>query len=417
MEKAVQMPETQDAGKTAAKCAINTLGALAAGAPAAFLKISSRIAAETEMEVTPPAVYRYEADGTGWTVLDAKTWKLTVNDRNDYHCFFDKTDGFNCRFGAKVEDDPEYCGLSTEILDLEVSVNGCVPVPGSTNCRYCYKNNTNAAPTNMPFNTFKRIVDLFPKNLSQIAFGITGLKTNPDLGLMFEYCRKIGVVPNVTTVGADMDEEAKDMLCRWCGAVAVSCYTGAKDLCYRTIKELHDYAREKYGRDLHVNMHIVVSEDNMPHLREVLKDIAYKKVEGLKSVVLLRIKPKGRAARMNCKVSKETYTELVKFCLDNKISFGFDSCSATPVMEVLREIGRPELCVSCESCESSKLSAYINVKGEYWSCSFAEGTDFIKPINVLAYRSAAEWWNSDEVKKARFCKNPACKSCPIYELD
>ena len=404
-------------GKTAAEIISGTLKLLLSENKKAFLSVAARMMTPKHAPRSAPYVYRYEADGTGWTVLDSAAWKLTVNDRKDYHCFFSKLDGFNCRFGAKVEDNPEYCGLGPEILDLEISQNGCVPVPGSTNCRYCYKNNTNAKPTNMAFETFKKIIDSFPKNLSQIAFGITGLKTNPDMERMFEYCRGIGIVPNVTTVGADMDERMKDVLCKWCGAVAVSCYTGAKELCYKTIKELHDHAKEKYGRDLHVNMHIVVSKDNMAHLKEVLRDIADKKVDGLRSVVLLRIKPKGRAAKMDCKIPLDVYEELVSFCLENKISFGFDSCSATPVMEVLKKLGRQELCSSCEPCESSKLSSYINVRGQYWSCSFAEGTDFIKPVDVLAYASATEWWNSDDVRKCRFCENPACASCPIYDLD
>ena len=363
------------------------------------------------------SIYEYDVEGKAWTVFDGPTFKMTFDNDHTYHCFFDKTRGLNVRFGKEVEDDPTFCALGPEILDLEVSVNGCVPVPGSTNCRYCYKNNTNAKPTNMSFETFKQIVDSFPKNLSQIAFGITGLQTNPDLQQMFAYCRETGIIPNVTTVGADMNDAMKDMLCKYCGAVAVSCYTGAKELCYKTIKELHDYARDTYKRDLHVNMHIVVSNDNMPHLKEVLQDIADKKVDGLKSVVLLRIKPKGRASKMDCKISLSVYEELVKFCLDHQISFGFDSCSATPVMEVLKKIGKGEYCQSCESCESSKLSSYINVKGEYWSCSFAEGTDFIKPINVLDFKSAIDWWTSDEVKRIRFYSTPACKSCPIYNLD
>ena len=352
-----------------------------------------------------------------WTVVEGTHFKLTWCEDHSYNCFFSKATGLNIRFGKEVDEDIELCALGPEILDLEVSVNGCVPVPGSTNCKYCYKNNTNAKPTNMSFETFKQIVGSFPKNLSQIAFGITGLQTNPDLPKMLQHCRENGIVPNLTTVGADMTDEMKDMLCKWCGAVAVSCYTGAKELCYKTIKELHDYAREKYNRDLHVNMHIVVSKDNMPHLKEVLQDIADKKVDGLKSVVLLRIKPKGRASKMDCVVPLSIYEELVTFCLSNKISFGFDSCSATPVMEVLKKLGHPELCASCEPCESSRLSSYINVKGEYWSCSFAEGTSFINPINVLDFKSVADWWNSSEVLKARFPKSPACKSCPIYCLD
>lgn len=376
------------------------------------------LAAIAQSDIASVSKLTYQADDDTWTVYDGPTFKMTMNGSHTYHCFFSKLNGINLRFGKTIDDDPAYCGLGPEILDLEISQNGCVPVPGSTNCRYCYKNNTNAKPTNMRFETFKQIVDSFPKNLSQIAFGITGLKTNPDLEKMFEYCRKIGIIPNVTTVGADMDDHMKDVLCHWCGAVAVSCYTGAKDLCYKTIKELHDYAKEKYNRDLHVNMHIVVSNDNMPHLREVLKDISDKKVDGLKSVVLLRIKPKGRAACMDCHVSKDIYRELVTFCLSNNISFGFDSCSATPVMEVLTELGHPELCTSCEKCESSSLSAYINVLGQYWSCSFMEGrTDVIKPINVLEHEHAYDWWNSDPVKFVRQHTNGCKQSCPWYDLD
>ena len=359
----------------------------------------------------------YDVLGKKWRVYHGDNFKLTFCEDHSYNCFFSKTTGLNIRFGKEVEEDAEYCELGPEILDLEISVGGCPPVSGSSNCKYCYKNNTNRAPDNMSFETFKKIVDSFPINLSQIAFGITGLKTNPDLPNMLAYCREVGIVPNLTTVGADMDDEALDMLCKQCGAVAVSCYTDAKELCYKTIKQIHDYAKSKYNSDMHVNMHIVVSKDNMHHVRDVLKDIADKKVDGLKSIVLLRIKPCGRAKHMDCTVTKDMYKELVTFCLSNNISFGFDSCSATPVMEVLKELGKDELCGCCEPCESSKLSSYINVKGEYWSCSFAERTDFIKPINVLDYKSATDWWNSDEVKKVRFCKKPACKSCPIYNLD
>jgi hypothetical protein len=371
------------------------------------------------MQSDPSCIIKreYEVLGKKWTVYHGPTFKMTFCEDRHYNCFFNKLSGYNVRFGTEVDEDPDCCELGPEILDLEISVGGCVPVKGTTNCKYCYKNNTSAAPTNMTLEKFQQIISTFPINLSQIAFGITGLNTNPDLPAMLKICREVGIVPNLTTVGADMDGAIKDALCKYCGAVAVSCYTGAKELCYKTIKDLHDYAKSEYKRDMHINMHIVVSKDNMPHVREVLADIAAKKVDGLRSVVFLRIKPCGRAKNMDCIVPKSIYEELVEYCIDNDISFGFDSCSATPVIEVLTGIGRADLCSSCEPCESSKLSSYINVKGEYWSCSFAERTDFIKPINVLDYKSATDWWNSDEVLKVRDCKNPACKSCPIYNLD
>lgn len=380
-----------------------------------FIRVASTINGDKESKVLK---YSYTINNNKWIVFDAPSWKMTREITSlSYNCFFDKKTGLNIRFGKELDDDPEYCELGPEILDLEISVNGCVPVKGSENCKYCYKCNTNAPATNMSFDTFKRIIDSFPKNLSQIAFGITGLQTNPDLFKMLSYCRDIGIVPNLTTVGADLNEDVKDMLCSKCGAVAVSCYTGAKELCYKTIRELKSYAKEHYGKDMHINMHILLSKENKNHLIDVLKDIANKKVTGLKSVVFLRIKPCGRAKSMDCTLPISLYEEIVSFCIKNKISFGFDSCSATKVIEVLNNIGKPELSKCCEPCESSKLSSYINVKGEYWSCSFAERTTFIKPINVLSYDSVTSWWNSDEVKRVRFCKDPACKSCPIYNLD
>lgn len=361
--------------------------------------------------------FEYEVNGSKWVVYDSPAFKMTRNITDDsYNCFFSKETGLNIRFGKEVEDDPPFCELGPEILDLEVVVNGCLPVKGSENCKYCYKCNTNAASTCMTFETFKQIIDSFPKNLSQIAFGITSLHANPDLPKMYAYCKEVGIIPNLTTVGVDLDDEMKAMICSG-GACAVSCYPGAKELCYKSIKAIHDYGKEVMKKEMHVNMHILLSKWNKDHLMEVLKDIAEKKVEGLKSVVLLRVKPCGRATKMDCTIPLDLYEEVVRYCLDNDISFGFDSCSATPVMEVMKKISKPELCECCEPCESSKLSSYVNVNGEYWSCSFAERTDFIKPINVLAYKSATEWWNSDEVKKVRFCKNPACKSCPIFKLD
>ena len=362
-------------------------------------------------------VKEYDVLGRKWKVYHGDNFKMTFCEDHSYNCFFSKTTGLNIRFGKEVDDDVEFCELGPEILDLEIATGNCPPVKGSSNCAYCYKNNTSRCGKNMSFETFKKIVDSFPMNLSQIAFGITGLKSNPDMPKMFSYCREVGIIPNVTTVGVDMDDEILDVLCKKCGAVAVSCYTGAKELCYKTIKLVHDRAKEKFCRDMHVNMHILVSKQNMDHLRDVLKDIADKKVDGLRSVVFLRIKPKGRAENMDCTVPHSIYEELVDFCIKNNISFGFDSCSATPVMEVLKAMGKLELCTSVEPCESNRLSSYISVDGKYWGCSFAEGTDFIKPVNVLDYDSTISWWNSDDVKKARFCKNPACKSCPLYNLD
>lgn len=382
--------------------------------------------------------YHYPA--VDFWVYDSENIKivchLTQNGGNNYNYGFNKKTGFTIRYGNTVDDDPEYCPLGPEILDLEISVNGC-PKVGGHNCKFCYKNNTDQPPTNMDFSTFKTIVDSFPKNLSQIAFGITGTQTNPDFKTMLSYCKQLGIVPNYTLSGADLTDDIIEATKDCCGAVAVSCYEGNKDLCYNTIDRFH-----KLAPDIHVNMHIVLSEDTMPHVMDVLNDLKHvrtvskqikcqnkvvftidKKVpadprlEFLRHIVFLRIKPVGRAAKLNTKISLDTFRKVIDFCTENGIGYGFDSCSAPDVEQVLKDMGKPELITCIEACESSRLSSYINVKGEYWHCSFAERDPRVNSVKVTDYKVATTWWNSDAMNQFR--KHMNLKNgihCPMFDL-
>ena len=355
---------------------------------------------------------KYQVNDIKWNVLDTKFYKYTWCSDWSYHCFFNKVTGFTIRFGQQWNDEPKYCPLGPEILDLEISVNGC-PKVGGHNCKFCYKNNTDKPPTNMSFDTFKHIFDSMPKCLYSIAFGITGTQTNPDFPKMLQYCFENDVIPNYTLSGADLTDEILDVTSKYCGAVAVSCYEGNKQLCYNTIKRMYEGSNKK----LHVNMHIVLSEDpiQLAHLWDVLKDIKNKKVTGLRNIVFLRIKPVGRAGKMDCKIHLDTYEKLLKYCFDNHIGFGFDSCSAKTVVKVLQKMGKGNLSQYCEPCESSRFSSYIAVDGRYWNCSFCERSEWFKPINVLDYNDFREVWNMPEVVRVRNIETD--RSCPVYDLD
>jgi len=76
---------------------------------------------------------------------------------SSYNYNFDKRSGLFMRWGEKPEDDPTFAP-APEILDLEISVNGCPGINGTT-CPFCYKGNTSGPPTNMSFATFKAIFD------------------------------------------------------------------------------------------------------------------------------------------------------------------------------------------------------------------------------------------------------------------
>ena len=83
----------------------------------------------------------------------------------EYHFVFDMSNGFFARWGKNKEDDPEFSPFGPEILDLELSTI-C-----HRGCKFCYKSNM-AQGKNMSFDTFKIIFDKFPKQLTQIAFGV-----------------------------------------------------------------------------------------------------------------------------------------------------------------------------------------------------------------------------------------------------
>jgi hypothetical protein len=269
----------------------------------------------------------------------------------------------------------------------------------------------------MKLDEFKKLVDFMPKNLSQIAFGITGVYSNPDFFDIMSYAKSIGISPNYTTNGVDLDDKAIDKTLELCGRIAVSCYEGAKEICYNTLKRVGERAKA-LNKKFPCNIHIVLSKDTYGHVMDVLNDAKEGKIENLGAIVILRIKPVGRAKMLDCVIPKEYYDNIVKFCLDNNIKFGFDSCGAKQVERVLCELDKEDLVTFIEPCESSKFSSYFNWKSEYWSCSFCENNhDIMNALDPFKFNSFSEFWNSDEIKKVRFPEKCACASCPWYNLD
>lgn len=370
-------------------------------------------------------VYQLE-DNSIWKVYDNNFFKITYSDNYIQH--FNKKTGTTFRFGKTIDDDPTMCPLGPEILDLEISVNGCPKINGH-NCKFCYKNNTDKEPINMSLDTFINIISRFPKNLNQIAFGITGCKTNPDFPKMIECCHSVfGIVPNYTLSGADIqnlnDEKSREVYeatLRYCGAIAVSCYPGAKELCYKTIKmfSVNNFYRwfNNSKKMLQINMHIVLSKDNMIHIMDVLNDIKNGKVLGLNSIVFLRIKPVGRASLMDTTITDDELDKVISFCEENNISYGFDSCSAHNVIKLYEKTNRLKNIDFCEPCESSRFSSYINVHGQYWHCSFCENNPNYKPLNVFDYDDFHSLWMSKELESFRNPKIKMSNSCQLYDLD
>lgn len=339
--------------------------------------------------------YSYVIENKTYTVLDGRFNKITVGP--DYNYYFSKITGEFRRWGKTLEDNPDYSPVGPEILDIETSINGC-----PNNCSFCYKGNTNQPATNMSLEQFKNILSKFPKTLTQIAFGITGIQTNPDFIGMLEHCRHVGIIPNFTLSGIDLTDEIAEKCSKLIGALAVSAYQKDKNVCYNTVKKFTDLGVRQ------TNIHLMVSEETIDFVYEVLKDrLTDERLKGMNAIVFLGVKPKGRASQGYHSLSVDKYKDLIEYCFTNNISVGFDSCSAPKFEKAVRSMKvdaelEKRLIECSESCESSLFSSYINVSGMYWHCSFAEnekGEGFVDVNGTNDF--LLDVWHSDEVKRFR----------------
>lgn len=318
-----------------------------------------------------------------------------------YNYNFDKSTGYFERWGKIKSEDSEWSPFGPEIADIEISTI-C-----HQGCEFCYKSNTTNGK-NMNLETFIQIYKKLPNTLTQIAFGVGSIDANPDLFKIFDYCRKSGIIPNVTINSFRMTGKYYDNLIKYCGAVAVSLYD--YDSCYDAVKNLGECGLKQ------VNIHALLSEETYDKCIQVLKDTKTddRLKNYLNAIVFLWLKPKGRGVKLH-QISREKYNILVNYAITNNISIGFDSCSASNFLKCDNTNQFKEY---IEPCESTLFSIYINTDGLAYPCSFTEdnnGIDIIKSNFLPDVWMSKRFINFRDTVINNKDEN-GCRMCPIYDL-
>lgn len=326
-----------------------------------------------------------------------------------YNYNFDKKTGFFARWGrTESEQDDPVCAPAPEILDIEVTTKCSGPT--GFPCRFCYKSNTPSGH-NMSLDEFKNIIDKMPW-LTQIALGADAtLESNPAIFDMMQYARDKGIIPNITV--ANISDETADKLVKLVGAVAISRYNNKK-WCYDSVKRLTDRGLTQ------VNIHQLVSFETYEDgsIFETLLDRKIDhRLQKLNAIVFLSLKQQGRGINHSV-LSKDKFSNIVRSAINNKVNFGFDSCSAHKLINALsiEELDKYKNLI--EPCESTCFSSYINAYGKFFPCSFVENTngwkegldalnteDFIKDI----------WYNEKTVEFRKKLLNNNRK-CPAFNV-
>ena len=322
----------------------------------------------------------------------------------NYNYDFDLTNGNFSRWGETEEDDPTWSQFGPEILDCEITTK-CAGISGRL-CSYCYKANTPKG-RDMTFETFQKVIEEvnFNQQLTQVAFGLgSTAEENPDIWNMCHYLRENHIIPNGTV--AQLSQITALNIATNFGGVAVS-YHGDFEVLADTVYKL-EYGKTKAPNSTlqQINIHFMISEetyDDCLKLIELIKTDT--RLKDVNAVVLLGLKKCGRAEKGFNRLSDEHFDILVKKFFQEKIGFGFDSCSANrfehmmvkwtaekvakidevddfevgPQDDRLKHLSKlaehkklNDILQMIEPCESGLFSSYINVDGFFYPCSFNE---------------------------------------------
>jgi sulfatase maturation enzyme AslB (radical SAM superfamily) len=352
------------------------------------------------------------------TLLDGDAMKLFVS--SEYNYSFNKKNGYFEKWGSNRSEDPDTSPFP-EILDIELSTSSTC----SSNCNYCYKNNGNKEQQNknMTLEVYKNLLDKFliygdASFVTQIAFGICDINTNPDFFPIMEYTKSKGIIPNYTTNGNQVTEEIAKKTKELCGAVAVSIHSKNS---YDAIKKYVDAGIKQ------VNIHFMLAEETFIEAYKLLHDILNdSKLKGINALVFLQCKEKGKAKGIYHSIKDlDKFKLLIADCEKSGINYGMDSCSASNYLKITN--GKNKDYVEC--CESTISSFYINVDGIGFPCSFAEGeSNWDSGIDVLNCDDFVnDVWHNDKVEEFRsrnisstdLCncnlKN-LCRKCTLFQV-
>jgi hypothetical protein len=346
-----------------------------------------------------------------------------AHNRNDkhvrslnYNYDYNYKTGFFARWGRTQDDDPQIAPFP-EILDLEITTK--CSGPGGKVCDFCYKSNTPNG-WNMPFETFTRIIDMMKPTskrvgITQVALGAdaSGL-ANPDMLEMMTYARINNVIPNITI--ADISGEMAFKLAQVCGAVAVSRYEN-KNYCYNSVEHLILTGMKQ------VNIHQMISKETLDQAYETIYDFSNldegdnSRLKGLNAIVFLSLKQKGRGIGFT-PLNQNDFKDLIDKAFELNVPIGFDSCGANSFLTAIE--GREDeakLKTYAEPCESTIFSAYIDVHGQFFPCSFTPGWNgWDEGIDVLKYDDFNEVWWHPKVNEFRKTLLKCSRNCPMYKI-
>ncbi len=321
--------------------------------------------------------------------------KIIETDR--YRIRFNVMTGFEVMVGINGHDDPWVLDVPN-LMDIGI-MGTCF-----NRCSFCYQGDNQES--NMKIEDYKRLIYNAKDHVNQVALGGRG---NPDEHFNFyeilAYTKQCGVVPNYTTAGNTFTPE-KAEISKMCGSVAVSMYH--QDYTFSALKMLMDAG-------VKTNIHWIVSTNTLPTILRFIRDKedvfnGMVDVKRLNAIVFLLFKTCGCGSNHpEWVVLDDGIKEFIDAVRKHKgpYKIGLDSCMVGRISNItgLTEDEK----VFCDTCEGSRMSAYVTPDMKFLPCSF--GKTIVNGVDLMT-NTLKEAWNSDLFKKFRSKLEEKPFECP-----
>lgn len=284
-------------------------------------------------------------------------------------CYFDQDYflGFNTKTGEEIltgihnKPDPFILKLPS-LIDIGI-MGHC-----ENRCDICYQGSDHE--DHMDISDFIKIIDQIKHHTNQVALGGRGdPNKHPEFDQFVIYARRNGVVPNYTTSGNGLTQDEVDLTKEYCGGVAVSNYN--KDYTYEALNRF-------INSGIKPNIHFVYTRDSYQDALNIIDGIDIWEgrfdIRKLNAVVFLLFKRKGRATNLVDLVP--TYYQINLLCnyikekaSERSFDIGLDSCLVNYYDDIIKNRDSSDS-LSLDTCEASRMSAYISPSLIMTPCSF-----------------------------------------------